>query len=108
MNVMKTLIACLSLVSVVWSSNGGELKTDPLEPSPIEMPDYPSGWGVSGTWVWQEQGYSLDQFRVTGFSSLIPGLPIAPPPLGANTIQSIDNEVNSYTARFDYWLLPFF
>ena len=86
----------------------GDPPAEVTSENPIEMPDRPAKLGVSGTWVGQEQDYVLDQFTITGFRFVGPGFPVPPPPLGPNTIQSIRNEVDSYTARVDYWLLPFF
>ena len=50
---------------------------------------------VAGSWVWQNQNYVFESFETN--------IPLPP-----NLVQSIENDANTYLARADYWLLPFF
>ncbi len=92
------------LLSLLLLTNIGKAEGDPVSY------DLEKKLGVSGTWVWQEQDYQIDNFQITGFTlpPLPPGfLPPPLPPLGPNSIAAIENDVHSYTTRLDYWLFPF-
>jgi len=102
----KFAVSCLIISVVFLSVAFGEPPAKETIPTEFDIKGLPKKLGVSGTWVWQEQEYNIDQFEITSFTVF--GFPIpGPPPFGPGTIQSINNQADSYTTRLDYWILPF-
>lgn len=99
---MKPLAFCFFTL-IIFSTSPALSKDEPLpsgkEVSPLEYPELPLPFGAGIWYFGQEQDYAITGLRASAFGFPIPGF-------DETAISRIENRVDQFNFKADYWLLP--